>query len=68
MVERHRNAQTVIWRKPQDFAGEESVVQQIVVAKRGPLRRTRRAAGELDVDRIVELQRIRNLGERVSLT
>ena len=38
-----------------------NVVQDIVVAERGTLREARRAAGELDVDRVVELQL---LGER----
>ena len=56
MVERHRNAEPVIWRKAHQLAGEQSIVQQVVVGEGGTFGRTRRAAGELDVDRVVELQ------------
>ena len=65
VVERHRNAQPVVWRELHEFAGEKAVVQQIVVGQRGSLRRTGGPAGELNVDRVVELQVCRDLGEHV---
>ena len=37
---------------------EEAVVQDVVVGQRRALREAGRAAGELDVDRLVELQRV----------
>ena len=45
------------------LADEKSVVQDVVVSERGALRKAGRAAGELDVDRIVELQLAAALGD-----
>ena len=45
------------------FADEIAVVEDVVVGQRGALGRASGAAGELDVDRIVELQRGGELGE-----
>jgi hypothetical protein len=56
MVERHGNAQPVSRRQPHRLADEKAVVEDVVVGQRRALGRPRRAAGELDVDRIVELQ------------
>ena len=56
VVERHRDADAVRLGEPHRLADEEPVVQDVVVRERGALRRARRAAGELDVDRVVALQ------------
>src|SRR6516225_10092473 len=56
MIERHRNAHPVALGEFHCLAKAERVVQDVVVAKCGTLRKPGRAAGELDVDRIIELQ------------
>ena len=56
MVERHRNAHLVALGEAHRLAEEIAVVQDVVVRQRGALRRAGGARGELDVDRIVELQ------------
>ncbi len=61
VVERHRNAYPVVLGEVYRPGDEKSVVQNIVVAERGALWEAGRAAGELDVYRVVELQL---LGER----
>ena len=57
MIERHRDADAVVLGQPHGAADEIAVVEDVVVGQRHALRRARGAAGELDVDRIVELQR-----------
>src|SRR6516164_9862223 len=61
MIERHWNAYPVALGEFHRLAKAERVVQDIVVAKCGSLRKPGRAAGELDIDRIIELQQT---GER----
>ncbi len=63
VIERHGNAEPVFGRELQPLAHEVAVVQDIVVAERGALGKARGARGELDVDRVVELQLRRQLGE-----
>src|SRR4026209_2095292 len=58
MVERHRQTDTIIGRVSKLLAGEEAVVQNIVMRQRRDLWPARRAGSVLDVDRIVALQRI----------
>ena len=57
VIERHRNADAVVFRQPHRAADEIAVVEDVVVRQRHALRRARGAAGELNIDRIVELQR-----------
>src|SRR6516162_10820668 len=61
MIERHRNAYPVALGEFHCLAKAERVVQDVVVVKCGTLRKPGRAAGELDIDRIIELQQT---GER----
>ena len=63
MIERHGNAQPVLGRELQPFAHEVAVVQDVMVAERGALGKAGRARRELDVDRIVELQMRRKVGD-----
>ena len=56
VVERHRDAHAVALAQPHRLGDEKAVVENIVVRQRGTLRKPCRAAGELDVDRVVELQ------------
>ena len=67
VIERHRNAYPVVLRELHRAGDEETVVQDIVVAERGALREASRAAGELDVDRVVELQFVGERRETVPL-
>src|SRR6516162_1225051 len=56
MIERHRNAYPVALGQFHCLTKAERVVQDVVVAKCGSLRKPSRAAGELDIDWIIELQ------------
>ena len=56
VVERHRNAQPILGGEPHRFADEEAVVENIVVRQRRALGKAGGAGGELDIDRLVELQ------------
>ena len=56
VVERHRDAEPVAAGEAHGFAHEEAVVEDVVVGERRPFRRAGGARGELDVDRLVELQ------------
>ena len=56
MIERHRDADAVRRRQPHRASDKIAVVEDIMVGQRNALRRTGRAAGKLDVDRIVELK------------
>ena len=55
VVERHRDQQPVPVGEAQQLGGEVAVVEDVVVAERGALGIAGGPAGELDVDRIVEL-------------
>src|SRR5918912_3093351 len=57
MVEGHRNANPVTFGIPQRLADEETIVEDVVVRKRGAFREAGRARRVLDVDWIVELER-----------
>ena len=59
MIERHRDAHLVALGEAHRLAEEEAVVQDVVVRQRRALRRAGGARGELDVDRVVELQPVR---------
>jgi hypothetical protein len=56
VVERHRDADAILFGQAHGAAGEIAIVEDVVVGQRHTLRRSRGAAGELDVDGIVELQ------------
>ncbi len=61
VVERHGDAQPVLLGQPHRLPDEEAVVQDVVVGQRGALGVARGAAGELDVDGVVELKDILQL-------
>src|SRR6516162_10134897 len=63
MIERHWNAYPVELGEFHRLAKAERVVQDVVVAQRGTLRKPGRAAGELDIDRIIELQQTGECGK-----
>ena len=56
VIERHRNADAVAISQALRLADEIAVVEDIVMGQRRAFSRAGGAAGELDVDRIVELQ------------
>jgi hypothetical protein len=56
VVHGHRDAEAVLRAQLHGLADEVGVVHNVVVGQGGRLGRAGRAAGELDVDRIVELQ------------
>ena len=56
VIERHRNAEPIILRQAHGLAHEEPVVEDIVMGERRALGVAGRAAGELDIDRVVELK------------
>ena len=53
--------------KPHGLTNEEAIVQNVVVSQCGPLGGPRGATGELNVDRLIELQRLRQFCEVVLL-
>jgi len=67
MIERHRNAHPVALGELHRAGDEQAVIQDIVVAERGALWEACRAAGELDVDRVVELQLFGERGKAMLL-
>ena len=67
MIERHGNADAVLLRQPHRAADEIAVVEDVVMRQRHALRRARGAAGELDIDRVVELQRRSQLGKLLAV-
>ena len=56
VIERNRNADAVLLGQPHRAADEIAVVEDVVMRQRDALGRSGGAAGELDVDGIVELQ------------
>ncbi|GCC46801.1 hypothetical protein chiPu_0030737, partial [Chiloscyllium punctatum] len=56
MIERHRDADAILLGQAHGAAGEVAVVEDVVVGQRHALGRAGGAAGELDVDGVVELQ------------
>jgi hypothetical protein len=58
VVEGHRDAHAVGVGVAAQLPDEEAVVQDVVMRQRGALGVTRGAAGELDVDGVVELKDI----------
>ncbi len=64
VVQRHRNAQPVFGGELHRLTNKETVVQDVAVRERGALGKTGGAAGELDVDGFVRVQRCRGLGDR----
>ena len=68
MIERHRDADPVVGRKPHRPTDEIAVVEDVAVGQRHALRRPRGSAGELDVGRVVgrdrkpEVRHARHLG------
>ena len=63
VIERHRDAQPVLRREPHRLADEEAVVEDVVMGERRAFGKAGGARGELDVDRLVELQERRKLGD-----
>jgi len=63
MIERYRNAYSVALGEFHCLAKAEPVVQDVVMAECGALWKPGRAAGELDIDRIIELQQTGECGE-----
>src|ERR1700760_567770 len=68
MIERHRNADAVALAQALRLADEKAVVEDVMMRERRTLGGARRAARELDVDGIVELQEARQGGELIPLT
>jgi hypothetical protein len=56
VIEGDGNAEPVIGTEAEGLSAEVAVVEDVVVRERGAFGSTGRAAGELDVDRIVEAQ------------
>ena len=56
VIERHGDAEPVMFGQPHRFGDEIAVIEDVVVGQRRALRRARGAGGELDVHRRVELQ------------
>ena len=67
MVERYRDADAVFGRQALRSTDKVGVVEDVVVGECRPLGCSCGAAGELDVDRLVELQRARQLGQALPL-
>ena len=67
VIERHRDAHPVVLGQRHGAADEIAVVENVVVRQRHALRRAGGAAGELDVDRIVELQALRQRGQHLAM-
>ncbi len=67
VIERHGNADAVAFAKAHRAADEIAVVEDVVVGQRHALGRTGGAAGELNIDRIVELQRLSERGELLAV-
>ena len=67
MIERNRNADAVLLGQAHRAADEIAVVEDVVMRQRDALGRSGGAAGELDVDGIVELQGLGQRGERVAV-
>ena len=63
VVKRHRNAQPVLFREPDRLGHIKAVVQDVLVRERGALRKTGGTRGELDIDRVVELQAAHQFGQ-----
>src|SRR5262245_26202082 len=55
VIQRQRDAQAVPWYDRHPLAGEERIVENVVVGKRCGLWRASGAGSELDVDRVVWL-------------
>jgi len=67
VIERYRYAYPVALGELHCLPEKEPVVEDVVVGQRGALWKAGRAAGELDVYRIVELQLFGEHAERVPL-
>jgi len=63
VIERHRDADTILLGELQGFADEKAVVEDVVMGQGRALGRAGGAAGELDVDRVVELQLVLQTGK-----
>ena len=67
MIQRHRNADAVLFGQAHGAADEIAVVENIVMRQRDALGRAGGAAGELDIDGIVELQRSGQFRQRLAV-
>jgi hypothetical protein len=67
MVERHRDANPVAVGEFHRLGDEKAVVEDVVVREGRALRKAGGARGELDVDRVVELQFVGQRGEASAL-
>jgi len=68
VVERHRDADPVVFGVVAQFPDKEPVVEDVVVRKRRALGEARRAGGVLDVDRVVRRKRGLLLREQLRRT
>ena len=64
VVEGHRDAQPVLGPERDELGDEETVVEDVPMAERRPLRPSGGAGGVLDVDRVVRAQPRLTLGQR----
>ena len=67
VIERHGNADAVLFGQAHRAADEIAVVEDVVMRQRHALGRARGAAGELNIDRIVELQRPGEFGKLLAV-
>jgi hypothetical protein len=63
VIKRHRRAQPVFRGQLDRLADEKAVVQDVAMRERCALRKAGGARGELDIDRVVELQAACELGK-----
>ncbi len=67
VIERHRDAEAILGREPHRLADEEAVVEDVVMRQRRAFGKAGGARGELDIDRLVELQLRPELGDALRL-
>jgi hypothetical protein len=67
VIKRHRDAYFIPIGQALRLADEIAIVEEVVVGERSALRRSGRTTGELDVDRVVELQLRLQLGQHLAV-
>ena len=61
MIERHGDADSVVFGEPLSLAVVIAIVEDVVMRQRRPLGKTGGAAGKLNIYRVVELESCRSL-------